>query len=64
MNNYARDYRNRVPWGADGQYWVKNGQGYTYTWAAIIFGVGVQGRDRSLLRYLAAGQLGHGVQEE
>ncbi len=31
-----------VPWGKKGSYAVQSGAGYTYTWAATIFGIGIQ----------------------
>ena len=39
---YPRSDRNRVPHGRYGFYYVKSGTGYTYTWAATIFGIGIQ----------------------
>lgn len=31
-----------MPYEKDGFYYVKSGTGFTYTWAATIYGIGIQ----------------------
>ncbi|HET9896675.1 MAG TPA: fibronectin type III domain-containing protein [Streptosporangiaceae bacterium] len=41
-NDMPKSKHNRVPWQCGGFYYAKSGQGYNYSWAATVGGIGIE----------------------